>query len=399
VTITEQLRKVPDGVHRRETENKWLIGNEGLRWAVHFVSGSVLDRPDWGNEAKRQFLIVDDRVWALYGDSIAEYLDRHAVQWGHYVVVGGENAKTLETVHDIAETMLRERIPRSAVVVGVGGGVICDIAALVAQTLRRGMTGTLKIPTSLIGIVDAAVGVKCGVNVRDHKNGIGLMAGSVTLAGTTWLRTLPEEDLTSGIAEIVKMAIAAAPSSELFETLERDPAATKQALRNGSPEGVEIMAQAIDLMIRELQRNPWERIKQRPVDFGHAIGPLIERRCGIPHGYSVALDMALMAVLSAQRGLLSMDDAKRSIRLMEAYGLPVWNECFLDQLLHSEMLTEITAHRGGMQNLPLPTSVGTVTFVHDVSERELHTAALTLREIAAAPAPAPASERELELVA
>lgn len=359
-----------------------------------------------GNEnrgALRRFVVTDSEVDSLYGDRIREYFKRNDVNHHVCVLPAGEQHKTLETAQLLAAELDGFGIDRRRdPLIAIGGGVLLDIAGFVSSTYRRA-TPFVRVPTTLIGLVDAGVGVKTGVNFNGHKNRIGTyFAASRTLLDRSFLRTLDTRHIANGLAEILKIALI--KDAQLFDLLEEHGAnllatrfqggAEVDPLEGVAPQArlsttmpahdpaVEVIERAVHGMLVELQPNLWEQVLERVVDYGHAFSPSIEM-LALPellHGEAVAIDMALTTVLAERRGLVSARQRQRVLALMRTLGLPTWHELCTDDVLLPALHGTI-AHRDGLQRMPLPAGIGAALFVNDITEAELTGAAKALHDL------------------
>jgi len=271
-------------------------------------------------------------------------------------------------------------VPRqSNPIIAIGGGVLLDIVGMAASLYRRGVP-YIRIPTTLLSLVDAGVGVKVGVNFSGHKNRIGTYyPPQVAFLDRTFLQSLDRRQLRSGLAEILKVAIARDKS--LFELLETHAIALiRQKFQSTSCSRL-VVRYTLQDMLDELAPNLWEHKLERALDFGHSFSPAIELVAlpRILHGEAVALDIAISSVLAHQRGLLSQGDLSRILELMRALSLPVVNTVCDDLALLHRALQDIAMHRGGLQRLPLPISIGSVGFYNNVSSTEIEAAVDALK--------------------
>lgn len=341
--------------------------------------------------AGRRLVVVDATVHALYSSRIGAYFTRQGVEYETCVVDAHESVKSMDTVFEIVASMDAFGIPRRREpVIAIGGGVLTDLVGLAASLYRRS-TPYLRVPTTLIGMVDAGIGAKTGVNFRQHKNRLGTYHPSaVTLIDREFLRTLGPRHLRNGLAEILKMALV--KDGTLFEHLEaHGPRVVEERMQSvasadGSSDGgtvaQDMVARAIGSMLEELQPNLWEHELQRLVDFGHSFSPAIEM-AALPellHGEAVCVDMALSAVLSHRRGLLERRDLVRILGVMDRLELPAWHPVCTPELLR-QGLADTVRHRDGRQLLPLPDGIGRARFVDDVSGTELDAALTMLLEL------------------
>ena len=338
----------------------------------------------------RRVVVVDSNVDLLHGEKIRAYFAHHDVDCAMVVVKADETVKDFGTATLILRELDRFGIARRREpVIVIGGGVLMDIVGLVSSLYRRG-TPCVRVPTTLLGLVDAGVGAKTGVNFNGHKNRLGTYApAALTLLDRTFLATVDRKHIGNGLAEILKIALI--KDLALFELLEKHGRLLLDEKFQGlTPAGeqaaVAVLRAATHGMLEELQPNLWEAELERCVDYGHTFSPTIEMRAlpGLLHGEAVCVDMALTTVLAHRRGLLSQDERDRVLAVMRALELPSWHPV-LDGDVLTRALEDTVRHRDGRQRLPLPVGIGEVTFVNDVTETELDTGTGLLRDLAEGP--------------
>jgi 3-dehydroquinate synthetase len=327
--------------------------------------------------SRRRLVVLDSRVEAHFGDQVRAYLEAHRMPYRVCVLEADERAKTMESVFRVVSAMddfgvSRRREP----VIAMGGGVLTDIVGLAASLYRRS-TPYVRVPTTLIGMVDAGIGSKTGVNFSQHKNRLGSYhPAAVTLIDPAFLATLPARHLTNGLAEILKMALI--KDRQLFGLLAVHGAriVAERLQPTGSADGgaaaQAVMRRAIDGMLQELQPNLWEHRLERVVDYGHSFSPTVEMRAlpDLLHGEAVAIDMALSLVLAHRRGLLTAGELLEARLVLADLGLPQWHPvCTIDVL--TEALADTVRHRDGRQLIPLTAGIGQARFVDDVTRAEL----------------------------
>lgn len=325
-----------------------------------------------GVQTVRCLAVVDDAVDEFYGDRFRAYFHAWKIDATWQLVPGNEEAKTLENAVTITNAMSDMGILRRAEkVIAIGGGVIMDLVGFASSLYRRGIP-YIRVPTTLVGQIDAGVGVKTGVNHNHHKNRLGsYYAPSTTLIDTEFLRTVEQRHILNGMAEIIKMALV--KDSDLFDLLELAmPHVDPDMMADRNPLSLEIIARAIAGMLSELEPNLWEATLERAVDFGHTFSPSLELRADplLLHGEAVAVDMAICVALAHNRGLLSKEDTDRVLFLMHNAGLPISHEVFTADLV-SEALKDAAKHRDGMQRVPLTNGIGSVQFVNDLTDEEI----------------------------
>jgi 3-dehydroquinate synthase len=213
------------------------------------------------------------------------------------------------------------KMSRSDVIVGVGGGAVTDLAGFVAATWLRGVRLIL-VPTTLLGIVDAAIGGKTAVNIAAGKNLVGAFhppAG--VLADLSTLATLPQREYVSGLAEVIKAGFIADPA--ILDLIERDPAA---AMMPGGRSERELVERAVrmkaDVVAADLREADAGR--REMLNYGHTLGHAIEvtQDYAIPHGEAVAIGMMFAASVARLAGRLDPATAERHGAILAAVGLP-----------------------------------------------------------------------------
>jgi len=332
--------------------------------------------------ARQVLAVVDKRVAALYGASIRDYLGRRIALAGYTIVDPGEPAKRWSRVERVCRLAMHAGLPRDGVVLAVGGGVTLDIAGFAAAVYRRGVP-LLRVPTTLVGLIDVGVGVKQGVNYRDRKNILGAFYPAVgSVNDARFLRTLPRREIAGGIAEIVKIAVIR--DAALLALLEAHAVPLLESAFQAPPDVARaVVIGAEQAMLDELQPNLYEDCLERLADFGHTFSPAIEARSqyAMTHGEAVALDMLLSTCIGVMRGLCDPGVRDRLFALYRVVGLPVTQQvCTAADLCAG--LDDVKAHRGGRLNLVVPRAVGRATYVQDLERGELEEALMCMARLA-----------------
>ncbi len=230
----------------------------------------------------------------------------------------GEQIKTLETVATIFRQLVEIEADRSSVILGIGGGIVCDVAGFVASTYMRGIPFGF-VSTTLLSQVDASVGGKNGVNFGGYKNMVGVFSQpEFVVCDMMLLKTLPFREIQCGFAEIIKHGAIA--DGRMLDFLENHRDA---ALDLDSAIIEHLVYRSVEIKAGVVTRDEREQGERRKLNFGHTFGHAIEKLTGIPHGEAVGIGMVLAATLSVQKGLLPPTDAQRLERIVESYGLPV----------------------------------------------------------------------------
>jgi 3-dehydroquinate synthase len=284
-----------------------LVGQSG---SCRILLGGRLEALPELARGRRTVIVTDPTVHLFQGHRFAGF---------DVVEIGlGEACKTLETVAALYAAFLERELDRACLVLGIGGGIVCDVAGFAASTYQRGLAFGFA-PTTLLAQVDAAIGGKNGVNLEGYKNLVGVIRQpEFVLQDPSVLSTLPEEELRCGFAEVVKTA--AVMDRGLFEYLE---AHAEDVLRL-DPEAIgSVVAGAAAAKVAVVQEDEAEQGRRMILNFGHTLGHALEKSQGVPHGYAVSVGMAAAAALSVRAGLLEPGEADRLEALLTRFGLPL----------------------------------------------------------------------------
>ncbi|MGA6924139.1 MAG: 3-dehydroquinate synthase [Desulfosarcina sp.] len=262
---------------------------------------------------------VDPDRTVILTDTIVEDLYRKRFPTCPVVSIGqGETIKTLETVTTIFNRLMDVEVDRSSFILGVGGGIVCDIAGFTASTYMRGVRFGF-VPTTLLSQVDASVGGKNGVNLGGYKNMVGVFnQPEFVVCDMELLKTLPVREVLCGFAEIIKHGAIA--DSSMLDFLERHRDA---ALNLDTAIVSHLVYRSVEIKAGVVTRDEREHGERRKLNFGHTFGHALEKATGMPHGEAVGIGMVLAARLSVAKGLLPLVEAARLEKIIHDYGLPV----------------------------------------------------------------------------
>jgi 3-dehydroquinate synthase len=253
-------------------------------------------------------------------------VDAHRVE-----VPDAEEGKALAVAGYCWEVCGQAGLTRSDVVVGFGGGAVTDLAGFVAATWMRGVP-VVHVPTTLLAMVDAAVGGKTGINTAAGKNLVGCFhEPSAVLVDLATLATLPTEELVPGAAEVVKAGFVADPA--ILDLVEADPAA---ALDPAGPVLPELVRRAIRVKADVVGADLRESHLREVLNYGHTLGHAVERREGYRwrHGNAVSVGLVFAAELARAAGRLDDATADRHRDVLDALGLPTrYDPDAFDELL------------------------------------------------------------------
>lgn len=297
-----------------------------LLYVDHVFAPDNTELADSYREYGRALAVVDDTVYQIYGDAMRSYFSHHDIELTVIPVQIRETAKSLETYEQIVTRFDAFGLVRTEPVLVVGGGLTTDVAGFACASYRRN-TPYIRIPTTLIGLIDASVSIKVAVNHGKHKNRLGAYhASEKVLLDFSFLKTLPEDQVRNGMAELIKIAVVG--NAEIFELLEvhgADLLRTRFGHLDGTAElravGDRLTYLAIATMLDLEAPNLHEIDLDRVIAFGHTWSPTLELTPPTPffHGHAINIDMALSTTLAEQRGHLSVSDRDRILKIGRAH--------------------------------------------------------------------------------
>jgi len=322
-------------------------------------------------------VIADSNIALSYGRQAVDSLRTAGISAVMFEYPAGEANKTLASFSDLIDSIfaIAPAIDRDLLVVACGGGVTGDVAGYVAASTLRGVRW-LQCPTSLLADVDASVGGKTGINHASGKNLIGAFyQPSGVLIDVDTLKTLPAEDLTSGLAECVKHAVIR-DASLLDFIADNTPA----ILDCQSDVMCDLIARNVAIKAAVVAGDERESGVRAHLNFGHTVGHAIETIVGygtISHGGAVSLGMLAANEMAVSRGLISPADAGRVRGALEAVQLPT-NYSGLDAEQVWDVMQRDKKARGGRVRMILPTSIGKVDIFDDTNADEVARAVAVL---------------------
>jgi len=266
-------------------------------------------------------IITDHHIAALYSQQLSAYRV--------ITFVAGESNKTQSTVDQIIQQLILMEIDREALIVGVGGGVVTDIVGFVASIYKRGLRFGF-IPTTILAMVDAAIGGKNGVNVGLYKNMVGtIVQPSFILFDYTFLQTLPEAEWRNGFAEIIKHACIR--DAEMFSNLQQhqliDYIKDAKLL-------TDIIQKNVAIKLEIVAQDTLEKKERLFLNFGHTVGHAIENSAQLKHGYAVAIGMAFACQLSEKIIDFNPNETAKVIQLLKQYQLPTTADLDVDMIIN-----------------------------------------------------------------
>ncbi|HAA32035.1 MAG TPA: 3-dehydroquinate synthase [Cyanobacteria bacterium UBA8553] len=368
-------------------------GYEKIEFSLVYVNGAFDVKNTELAESYKSFgrclAVVDANVNRLYGYQIQEYFKHYKIDLTVFPVTISEPAKTVTTFLSIVDAFSDFNLVRKEPVLVVGGGLITDVAGFACAAYRRS-TNYIRIPTTLIGLVDAGVAIKVAVNHGKLKNRLGAYhAPKQVILDFSFLRTLPTAQVRNGMAELVKIAVVS--NAEVFELLYEygeELLRTHFGYIDATPEIQEVAHrvnyESIKTMLELETPNLHELDLDRVIAYGHTWSPTLELAPSVPlfHGHAVNIDMALSATIAQKRGYITAQDRDRILGLMSRIGLAI-DHPLLDSDLLWYATQSIILTRDGLLRAAMPKPIGECFFVNDLTREELDAALSDHKRISA----------------
>ncbi len=289
----------------RTLEVKGITGNSRV------LIGEKLENLENYIPVEKSIIITDTNVSQIYQK---EFPPCRVIEIGT-----GEKIKDLDTVRYIYEQLVQIEADRSSFFIGIGGGIVCDIAGFVASTYMRGVRFGF-VSSTLLAQVDASVGGKNGVNFRGYKNMIGnFNQPEFVICDINMLKTLPKREVLCGFGEIAKHAFIG--NADMCDDIEQN---YKRALDLEVEVITRLVYDSVVIKSSIVNRDERESGERRKLNFGHTFGHAIEKTTdAFLHGEAISVGMVVASKLSARKGLLSAQEVKRIEGLLTKLELPI----------------------------------------------------------------------------
>jgi len=279
--------------------------------------------------------------------------------WEIILCEGGEEHKNQKTIQSLILQLISIGANRETILVGIGGGVVTDMAGFIAGIYMRGIRFGF-IPTTLLAMVDASLGGKNGVNAEVYKNMIGLISHpSFILYDKRFLSSLPNKEWVNGFAEIIKHACIF--DRTLFKELQKNHL---QAYQHDQNKLDKLIAKNVHLKMKIVQKDPLEKHERKLLNFGHTLGHAIENELRLSHGQAISIGMVAAAKIS--KNILNFKETDEIIALLEKYKLPIHHRMNMERILpimlkdkksNGDTIDYIllkSIGKGVIQSLPIP---------------------------------------------
>ena len=271
---------------------------------------------------QKLLLVSNPMIFRRYGEQAVTALTEAGFDVATCLLPAGERYKTPATLQKIYDAALTHRLERSSTILALGGGIVGDMSGFAAATWLRGIA-FVQVPTSLLAMVDAAIGGKTGINHPRGKNLIGAFhQPRLVLIDPEVLKTLPPREFRAGMAEVIKYGVIW--DAELFEQLEESPRLDQQRYLSAELLQV-ILTRSCQTKAHVVSQDEKEAGLRAILNYGHTIGHAVESLTGyrlVNHGEAVAIGMVAAGQLAIALGLWPQEAADRQQRVIQAAGLP-----------------------------------------------------------------------------
>lgn len=368
-----------------------VSGYERIDYRLQYVDGVFAPQNTEVAAAYRRFgrclMVIDQRVLDLYGEQARAYFEHHGIDLTVVGVRIEETDKAWHTVERIVDAFADFGLVRTEPVLVVGGGLTTDVVGFSCATYRRN-TPYIRIPTTLIGLIDASVSIKVAVNHDRYKNRLGAYhASEQVLLDFGFLRTLPTDQVRNGMAELVKIAVVG--NATIFEALEKygqDLLTTHFGHVDGTSElrdlAHRVTYDAIETMLALEVPNLHELDLDRVIAYGHTWSPTLELAPDphLFHGHAISVDMAFSATIAQLRGLITISEQDRILHLLSSIGLSIDSPHFTAELVR-RATASILQTRDGLLRAAMPHPIGRCHFENDLTADELVQMLTTHQEV------------------
>ena len=318
------------------------------------------------SQKRSSIIIICDENTKQFVSIIKDCISKDQLNNVHtFEMASGEDNKTLQTVVKIWDFLSHLKCRRDTLIINLGGGVITDMGGFVAATYKRGID-FINVPTTLLAMVDAAIGGKTGIDYLEFKNQIGAFYHpTATFIDADFLNTLPKEQLLSGFAEVLKHGLIA--DSNYWKACTQ--------VNFDSLNWNEIINKSIFIKEQIVQSDPFEKGDRKKLNFGHTIGHGIESyflstNTPILHGYAVAVGMICESFISFKKGLLSQEELNAIVDyLKNRYNKITFdNTSFIEMI---EFMKQDKKNTNSPLNVTLICGIGNANINYSVNENEI----------------------------
>lgn len=342
-------------------------GSRNSAYPVRVIAGGLKDLGMLLGEPVRKaeaIVITDSRIAPLYASQVQQSLERCGRTTRLIVLPEGEASKTMETATELWGRFLEFGLDRSGTVIALGGGMVSDLAGFAASLYMRGVRW-VAVPTSLLGMVDASLGGKTGVNLPQGKNLVGsFYPPSLVLADPEVLATLPEEEFCSGMAEVVKHGVIG--DARLFDICSGGVEQVRQRLD-------EVVRRAMAVKVKVVNEDPFEKGAREVLNLGHTLGHALEKASGyrLRHGEAVSIGLAVISRAASRMGYLDERIANQICAALDGLGLPTRPPLPIDRSRIEELMRVDKKRKAGVLRFVIPVGLGDVKYGMEINNLDL----------------------------
>lgn len=290
-----------------------------------FIKENCIDSlPDFLKEnciGEKYGILTDSKTKKIYGDSLLKFFKKNKINAELISFDQGEKSKTLETVEKLAEEMVKKNFDRNCALIVLGGGVPGDLGGFLASVFMRGIP-YIQIPTTLLAMVDSAIGGKTGVDLEAGKNLIGTTSQpKAVFVDINYLKTLPQNQIINGLSEIIKYGVI--KDKKLFKYIEKN----LDKILNKDVSALEyIIERSIKIKVKIIEKDERELTDERILlNYGHTFGHALEKMSNytLLHGFAISIGMVMVNRLAVEKKIMKESDAERIKTLLQKAGLPI----------------------------------------------------------------------------
>ncbi len=306
---------------------------------------------------KKYAIITDTIVEKLFGKKLQNALKRKKIKSEIISFKKGEQSKTMATVEKLGEEMIKKGFDRYDAVIALGGGVVGDIGGFLASIYMRGIP-YIHIPTTLMAMIDSAIGGKTGVDLKCGKNLMGtIYQPKAVFIDINYLKNLPVKQIQNGLAEVIKYGVI--KDKRLFKFLERN---IDKILKKDPITLKHVLKRSIKVKVNIVRKDEREQTGLRAIlNYGHTYGHALEKLSGykLLHGFAISIGMVIVNKIAVEKGLMKEKHAQRIKKLLEATGLPVTT---MKKVTKKDLLSD-KKKEGNYVNIILATKIGKAIIV------------------------------------
>ena len=304
-TIDFKLKKTVDDSYTV------LIGQDCVNELPSYLKKSKL--------GQKYAVICDSKTKSLFGNSLVRYLKKQGIECDIFSFKDGEKSKNLSTIEKLADLLIKANFTRKDCIIALGGGVVGDAAGFLASVIFRGIP-YIQIPSTLLAMVDSAIGGKTGVDLSTGKNLIGRIEQSkAVFMDLKYLETLPEKQMRSGLAEVIKYGVIR--DAKLFSYIENN---LEKIFQKEQEALLHIIKRSVEIKQEIVQKEETEKGLRMLLNYGHTYGHALEKlsKYSLLHGYAISIGMVIANRMAVKEGVLKKEEADRIKKLIKAAGLP-----------------------------------------------------------------------------